>query len=73
MKVKCIKDAVDGLTLGKEYVVTDIFIRVSGIFYGMIDDYGTYDEYRAERFVHLDGGLDTLIKWNGLSVSIKLV
>ena len=73
MKVRCVDGLVDGLTKEKEYDITHIFIRKDGILYGLIDNYGTYNEFKAERFEFVeDKKIDILVQGCGVAVSVLL-
>ena len=73
MKVKCIDGLVDGLTTGKEYEVTNLFIRNDIDLYGLIDNYGVYSEFKSNRFVIVEKDkLEVLTEWHGMEISIKL-
>lgn len=76
MKVICIKDGVDGLTKGKVYEVTNLFIRNDCGFlglYGLRDNYGVYNEYNVGRFNIIDGEkIELKSEKNGLILSILL-
>ena len=73
MKVKCIDDLVDGVTKGKEYKVTNLFIRNDINLYGIVDNYGVYNEFRADRFIIVEKDkLEVLTEWQGVEISIKL-
>ena len=73
MEVKCIDDLVCGLTKDKNYSVTNLFIRNDINLYGMIDNYGTYNEFKADRFIiNQSEKLEVLTRWKGVEISIKL-
>lgn len=73
MKVKCVNAFVDGLTQYRHYDVTKIFVRPEGVVsYGMIDDYGQYNEFNANRFIKVSGEVVLLTELNGIELSIKL-
>lgn len=73
MRVKCVNASVDGLTQYRHYDVTKIFIRPGGVvLYGMIDDYGQYNEFNANRFIKVSGEVTLLTELDGIEISIKL-
>jgi hypothetical protein len=73
LKIKCVNDLVSGLTKDKEYDIINIFVRMDGITFGLIDDYGTYNEFRHDRFIFMDDQkIDALFKSNGISISVFL-
>nr|WP_312985462.1 hypothetical protein [Clostridioides sp.] len=50
MDVTCVDDWVDGITEGKDYSVLEVLKRSDGVFYGILDDYGVLNHFRAKRF-----------------------
>lgn len=71
MKVICIDGNVCGLTKEKEYSITNIFVRSNYNMYGLIDDYGTYNEFRTDRFL-LKDELKLKFSINDFTLSINL-
>lgn len=73
MRVRCIDDCVDGITLDKAYNVKAIFIRENYIQYGVIDDYGVYNEYNSARFEIVNaGGLEFTVNVDDVLISMRL-
>lgn len=69
LKLKCIDDSVNGLTLNKEYYIFGIYIRKENhhkfITYAVLDDYETINEYSVFRFE------EALIPLEGIVFSCK--
>lgn len=55
MVVKCINDMVDGISMGKVYKVYNVVKRNDIYSYWLKDDYGVFNEFKADRFEILGG------------------
>lgn len=58
MIVKCINDMVDGISIDKIYKVHNVIKHNDTYSYWLKDDYGVFNEFKADRFKIL-GGKDT--------------
>ncbi|MBO3356144.1 hypothetical protein [Clostridium perfringens] len=55
MIVECINDMVDGISMGKVYQVYNIIKCNDTYSYWLKDDYGVFNEFKADRFKILGG------------------
>lgn len=56
-KVKCVSSSGNfGLTLGKDYVIDKSYNQNDRYYVEVANDYGTLDEYFADRFKKIEGG-----------------
>lgn len=53
--VKCINDMVDGISIGKIYKVYNVIKHNDTYSYWLKDDYGIFNEFKANRFEILGG------------------
>ena len=55
MIVKCINDMVDGISMGNIYKVYNVIKCNNTYSYWLKDDYGVFNEFKADRFKIIGG------------------
>lgn len=58
MIVKCINDMVDGISMGKVYKVYNVIKHNDTYSYWLKDDYGVFNEFKANRFKIIGGSVN---------------
>lgn len=58
MIVKCINDMVDGISMSKVYKVYNVIKCNDTYSYWLKDDYGVFNEFKADRFKIIGGNMN---------------